>query len=85
MTEPEVKVLMLKGEKGDGLSDDDMNKVKSLISSSVADAEESISNSLNSRIASARYIPEVFADSDSIKKTYPNGKDGIFVLLRGRP
>lgn len=79
MTEPEVKVLMLKGEKGDGLSDDDMNKVKVLIGSSVADAEESISNSLNSRIASARYIPEVFADSDSIKKTYPNGKDGIFV------
>lgn len=79
MTEPEVKVLMLKGEKGDGLSDDDMNKIKSLIGSSVADAEESISNSLNSRIANARYIPEVFADSDSIKKTYPNGKDGIFV------
>ena len=42
MTEPEVKVLMLKGEKGNGLSDDDMNNVKSLIASN--------SKALNSRI-----------------------------------
>ena len=42
MTDPEVKVLMLKGDKGDGLSDDDMRQVKSLI--------ESSSKTLNSRI-----------------------------------
>lgn len=42
MNEPEVKVLMLKGNKGDGLSDDDMRRVKSQI--------ESNSKVLNSRI-----------------------------------
>ena len=80
MTEPEVKVLMLKGEKGDGLSDDDINKVKSLIGSEVVEAKESINNSLNARIASARYVPEVFANSDSLKNAYPSGKDGIFIM-----
>lgn len=79
MTEPEVKVLMLKGDKGDGLSDDDMQKVKSLIGSKVVEAKESINNSLNARIASARYVPEVFANSDILKKAYPSGKDGIFI------
>ena len=42
MNEPEVKVLMLKGDKGDGLSDDDMRQVNSRI--------ESNSKVLNSRI-----------------------------------
>lgn len=42
MNDPEVKVLMLKGEKGNGLSDDDMARVKSQI--------ESSSKALNSRI-----------------------------------
>lgn len=80
MTEPEVKVLMLKGAKGDGLSDSDMQKVSALISSSVANAEENISNSLNSRLANARYVPEIFANADDLKAAYPNGKDGIFVV-----
>ena len=42
MNDPEVKVLMLKGDKGNGLSDDDMNQVKSQI--------ESSSKVINSRI-----------------------------------
>ena len=42
MNEPEVKVLMLKGDKGNGLSEDDMCQVKSLIDSN--------SKVLNSRI-----------------------------------
>ena len=42
MNDPEVKVLMLKGDKGDGLSDDDMSRVKSQI-----DANSKV---LNSRI-----------------------------------
>lgn len=42
MNEPEVKVLMLKGNKGDGLTDDDMRQVKSQI-----DANSKV---LNSRI-----------------------------------
>lgn len=79
MTEPEVKVMMLKGDKGDGLSDDDMNKVKSLIASNIAELKGSINESLNSRIASARYVPETFANSTDLKNKYPNGKDGIFV------
>lgn len=79
MTEPEVKVLMLKGDKGDGLSDDDMKKVSALISSSVANAEASINNSLNARLADARYIPEIFANADELKSKYPTGKDGIFI------
>ena len=54
MTDPEVKVLMLKGNKGDGLSDDDMQTVKSLVTSSVADAEDSINDSLKSQIADTK-------------------------------
>ena len=50
MTDPEVKVLMLKGDKGDGLTADDMSRVKMLVGDSVADAKDSISDSLNSRI-----------------------------------
>ena len=50
MNEPEVKVLMLKGDKGDGLTEDDMFRVKSLIGDSVADAKDNITDSLNSRI-----------------------------------
>ena len=42
MTDPEVKILMLKGDKGDGLTDDDMRQVKSQI-----DANSKV---LNSRI-----------------------------------
>ena len=42
MNEPEIKVLMLKGDKGDGLSSDDMCQVRSLI--------ESNSKVLNSRL-----------------------------------
>lgn len=114
MSDPEVKILMLKGDKGDGLSDDDMSKVKSmvdsnvdeakgslskslssqlelareedmlqtksLIASNVAEAKEGINQSLNARIASARFIPKVFANADALKKAYPNGQDGIFVV-----
>ena len=40
MTEPEVKVLMLKGEKGDGLSEDEMNKARALIGTSAADIDK---------------------------------------------
>lgn len=79
MTDPEVKVLMLKGDKGDGLSDDDMKKVSALISSSVASAEANINDSLNARLANARYVPEIFANADEIRSTYPTGKDGIFI------
>ena len=79
MTDPEVKVLMLKGDKGDGLSDDDMQKVKSLIASNVAEAKDSINDSLNEKLASARYVPEIFANADELRSTYPTGKDGIFI------
>lgn len=79
MTEPEVKVLMLKGDKGDGLSDDDMKKVSALISSSVSSAEASINDSLNVKLANARYVPEIFANSTDLKNKYPTGKDGIFI------
>lgn len=79
MTDPEVKILMLKGDKGDGLSDNDMQKVKSLIASNVDEAKNSINGSLNSRIANARFIPEAFPSSADLKKAYPNGKDGIFI------
>lgn len=114
MIEPEVKLLMLKGDKGDGLSDDDMHKVESLIdsnvdeakgslskalsaqlevariddmnqtksfvTSSVVDAKEDINRTVNARIAGARFIPKVFANADELKRAYPNGQDGIFVV-----
>lgn len=79
MIEPEVKVLMLKGDKGDGLSDDDMKKVSALISSSVANAKANINDSLNVKLANARYVPEIFANADELKSKYPTGKDGIFI------
>ena len=79
MTDPEVKVLMLKGDKGDGLSDDDMEKVSALISSSVANAKANINDSLNVKLANARYVPEIFANSTDLKNKYPTGKDGIFI------
>lgn len=114
MIEPEVKLLMLKGDKGDGLSDDDMHKVESLIDSNVDEAKGSLSKALsaqlevariddmnqtkalvtsnivqakddinravNARIAGARFIPKVFANADDLKKAYPKGQDGIFVV-----
>lgn len=114
MIEPEVKLLMLKGDKGDGLSDDDMHKVESLIdsnvdeakgslskalsaqlevarindmnqtksfvTSSVVDAKDDINRAVNARIAGARFIPKAFANADDLKKAYPKGQDGIFVV-----
>ncbi|ACA63311.2 putative glycerophosphoryl diester phosphodiesterase [Lactobacillus phage c5] len=114
MIDPEVKLLMLKGDKGDGLSDDDMHKVESLIdsnvdeakgslskalsaqlevariddmnqtksfvTSSVVDAKEDINRTVNARIAGARFIPKGFANADDLKKAYPKGQDGIFVV-----
>lgn len=114
MIEPEVKLLMLKGDKGDGLSDDDMHKVESLIDSnvdkakgslskslsaqlevariddmnqtksfvthSVVEAKEDINRTVNARIAGARFIPKVFANANDLKRVYPNGQDGIFVV-----
>lgn len=75
MTDPEVKVLMLKGNKGDGLSDDDMNTVKALISSSVADAEDSISNSVNSQIADTK---------DSLNSQITDAKNSLNNSLNSR-
>lgn len=114
MIEPEVKLLMLKGDKGDGLSDDDMHKVESLIdsnvdeakgslskalsaqlevariddmnqtksfvTSSVVDAKDDINRAVNARIAGARFIPKAFANANDLKKAYPKGQDGIFVV-----
>lgn len=114
MIEPEVKLLMLKGDKGDGLSDDDMHRVESLIdsnvdeakgslskalsaqlevariddmnqtksfvTSSVVDAKDDINRAVNARIAGARFIPKAFANADDLKKAYPKGQDGIFVV-----
>lgn len=79
MIEPEVKVLMLKGDKGDGLSDDDVAKVKEQIETSVASAEVRISDGLNERITNARFTPKAFQNADAIKDAYPNGADGIFI------
>lgn len=59
MTEPVVKVLMLKGEKGDGVAE--------------------LEKSLNARLASARFVPKSFQNSDAIKSTYPAGADGIYI------
>lgn len=82
MNDPEVQVLMLKGEQGaqgDGLSGNDLQKVAELIDSRVSDAEANIADSLNTRLANSRYVPESFANSTDLKKKYPNGKDGIFI------
>lgn len=80
--QPAVKVLMLKGEKGNqgnGISEEEMEQINSKIDSSVASAEKSIEEGLENRLAEMKFVPVVLANADEIKSKYPNGADGLFI------
>ena len=68
-----------KGDTGSGLTIQDKEDINTKISESVSDLGVNITDSLNTRLANARYVPEIFANADEIRSTYPTGKDGIFV------